>query len=231
MPDNPTTLPYPDIRLLVFCKAPVAGQVKTRLAPRLGAKNAAHCHEALALHTLQRCTRQALCPIELWCAPDTGHPFFRHCQERFPLSLHEQQGKDLGERMAHALATTLRAHRAAILIGTDCPLLDSTRLRQACEILQGPMDAVLTPTTDGGYALIGLRRFDATLFHEPEWGGPEVFRTSIQRLQQLQWRWHAQDPLWDIDTPADLERLRTLKTEPHRNQHLKDLLRTIGKLC
>jgi len=230
MPDSPNTPPYPDIRLLVFCKAPLAGQVKTRLAPRLGAIKAARCHEALALHTLQRCTRQALCPVELWCAPDIGHPFFRHCQENFPLSLHRQQGTDLGERMAHALTTTLRKHRAAILIGTDCPLLDSSRLRQACEILQGDTDAVLTPTTDGGYALIGLRRFDAALFNRPEWGGPQVFRTSAQRLQQLQWRWHAQDPLWDVDTPADLERLRTLKTGPQDDQQLKALLRTVAAL-
>jgi len=222
---------FPETRLLVFCKAPVAHQAKTRLMPCLGAENAARCHEALALHTLQRCTQQALCPIELWCAPDTGHPFFKHCQKLFPLSLHEQQGKDLGERMAHALATTLRKNRAAILIGTDCPLLDSARLRQACEILQGNTDAVLTPTTDGGYALIGLRRFDSTLFHDLEWGGPEVFRTTTQRLQQLQWRWHAQAPLWDIDVPADLDRLRALEIESHRDPHMSELLLNIDNLC
>ena len=60
---------YPDAVLLIFCKAPIAGQVKTRLIPTLTAEQAAQLHIELSLSTLQRAIQQPLCPVQLWCTP------------------------------------------------------------------------------------------------------------------------------------------------------------------
>jgi uncharacterized protein len=66
---------------------------------------------------------------------------------------------------------------------------------------------VFVPAEDGGYALIGLSRNDARVFEGINWGGTEVMAQTRERLRGLGWRWHELDTLWDVDRPADYQRL------------------------
>src|SRR3989344_6042489 len=109
--------------LIIFAKAPIPGETKTRLIPRIGSQGAVELHQHLVLHTLKTATQARLCPIELWCTPSPDHPFFQDCAQKFDVTLHTQQGIDLGQRMAHAIDTVLRYKRYVILIGSDCPSL------------------------------------------------------------------------------------------------------------
>lgn len=59
------TYQFPDSVLLVFCKAPIAGQVKTRLQPELSAEQAVAAHINLTQMTLDRAFQQKLCPVVL----------------------------------------------------------------------------------------------------------------------------------------------------------------------
>lgn len=147
---------FPTSRIQVFCKAPVIGSVKTRLIPYLGEHAATRLHERLAKQTIEVCKASRLAPIELWCMPDTEHDFFQQFADD-NTSLHVQQGSELGERMFTGIAHALLNERAdsVVLIGTDCPTLDSDYLRDALERL-GEFDAVVGPAEDGGYCLIGL---------------------------------------------------------------------------
>src|ERR1043166_3733924 len=111
-------------KLLVFAKAPVPGQVKTRLTPVLGATDAARLQQALTRHTLGCAIAAGVGPVELWCAPQVSHPFFADCADRFAVSLRDQPAGDLGSRMDAALADALATASAAIVIGTDCPAMD-----------------------------------------------------------------------------------------------------------
>lgn len=199
---------YPEAELLVFAKAPVAGQVKTRLAPAVGETEAAALHEWLALRTLHMATRARVAPVSLWCSPHTRHPFFRACRSTFDITLRTQRGRDLGERMANAVARTLAHSRYALLIGTDCPLLSCTDLVNAFAALQDGCDAVLGPAEDGGYVLIGLRRDLPELFCGVEWGSEWVLAQTRGCLSALGLRWHELPARWDVDRPVDLERLR-----------------------
>jgi len=70
------TYKYPDAVLMIFCKAPVTGQVKTRLTTELTAEQAMQVHIELTQRTLQLATMTNLCPVQLWCMPSTDHPFF-----------------------------------------------------------------------------------------------------------------------------------------------------------
>ncbi len=191
---------FPDARLIVFAKAPVAGQAKTRLAPALGEVGAAALHKRLVMHTLTTVTRAALCPVQLWCAPDTTHPFFAACQHSFPLTLHAQQGHDLGERMAHAIESNLKQGFNSAIIGTDCPALSAADFTQAFTLLQGGHHVVLAPAMDGGYVLIGLTRFSPVLFSGIRWGSDEVLAATRERVAQLQW------PLAELKTFQDIDR-------------------------
>jgi hypothetical protein len=185
--------------IIVFARAPVPGEAKTRLIPKLGAWRTARLHERLTLHAL-RTARLASGRVELHGT--RRHSFFRRLGVAFRL----QRGRDLGERMVHALS---KARRPAILIGTDCPVLTSADLRRAARWLRGGCDAVLAPAEDGGYALIGLRRARKEFFEGILWGGPQVYADTVKRLAG--YRWRALRRVWDLDRPEDLERFRSLR--------------------
>jgi len=197
--------------IVVFAKAPRPGAVKTRLIPLLGAEAAASLHAQLVEHTLATACASGIGPVELCCAPHTDDPFFAKCRSRYPISLTCQTQGDLGARMLAAFMRTLPHAGSVILIGSDCPALTASHLKQAAQALADGNDAVLIPAEDGGYALIGLNRCDARLFHDIEWGGAKVMRAARDRLRRLQWRWKELETLWDIDRPEDYQRLLTAR--------------------
>ncbi len=196
-----------EVRVVVFAKAPRPGAVKSRLIPLLGAAAAATLHARLVGHTLATACAAGVGPVELCCSPRTDDPFFGDCSKRYAISLTSQAEGDLGARMRDAFTRTLPAARHVILIGSDCPALTASHLRQAAHALTEGNDAVLTPAEDGGYALIGLTRCDALLFHDIEWSSASVMTSTRERLQRLQWRWTELETLWDVDRPADYQRL------------------------
>lgn len=189
--------------LLVFARAPQVGQAKTRLIPALGAEGAAALHAGLVERTLQTACGNAF-DVLLWCHPDTHHPFFRDCADRFPLGLHAQAGGDLGARMAHALNTALAQHDHAVLIGTDCPDLDVADLATAFQALRAGTDVVIGPATDGGYYLIGLKRHCDALFADIDWGTSLVMNQTLARATQLGLSMQLLANRHDLDTPQDL---------------------------
>jgi glycosyltransferase A (GT-A) superfamily protein (DUF2064 family) len=120
--------------------------------------------------------------------------------------------------MQHAAAATLAIAQRVLIIGTDCPALTTEDLRNAAAALNGHNDAVLVPAEDGGYALIGLKWWDARLFHDIAWGSAQVVATTRARLTAMRWRWHELAPTWDVDQPSDYERLRSSQLIPNLDQ-------------
>ena len=194
-------------RVLVFAKAPQPGTVKTRLMPLLGAEGAAALHRRLIEHTLEQAAAADAGPVELWCHPGDTDPFLNDCARRYGASLRAQAGADLGERMLQAFENALRISRTAVLIGTDCAVLEATHIRGAANALASGNEAVFCPAEDGGYALIGLARSCAGLFADIPWGGPLVMAGTRERLRQRGLRWIELATLWDIDRPEDYHRL------------------------
>src|SRR5258706_8956914 len=73
--------------VIVFARAPVPGQVKTRLVARIGEARAARLQAALTEQAL-RTARLARCgAVELHCTPGTRHAFFRSCGRKFDVRL------------------------------------------------------------------------------------------------------------------------------------------------
>jgi rSAM/selenodomain-associated transferase 1 len=185
-------------RIVIFAKEPVAGRVKTRLIPALGAAGAAK----LALEMLERTLAEARATglaVELCGDPD---PADWHAPLP-PVRFTAQGAGDLGERLSRAAERVLGEGDRILLIGADCPGLDRARLGAAAEALNGH-DAVIHPTCDGGYALLGLRRFDAALFTGIAWSTEHVAEQTITRIGALGWPLGVLETLRDIDEPADL---------------------------
>ena len=194
-----------DAAVIVFARAPLPGRAKTRLVPKLGAWGAARLQARLTERALLTALASRCGPVELHCTPRSRHPFFLREQRNLGISLEKQFGRDLGERMHHALRAALRRHRYAMLIGVDAPELRAADLRRALRLLRAGCDVVIAPAEDGGYALIACRRAPRPIFERIDWGGNEVYAQTVRRLEGLRWR--ALRTVWDVDRPADLDRL------------------------
>jgi uncharacterized protein len=194
------------LSILVFARAPQPGVAKTRLVPLLGPEGAAALHARLIKHTLSTVRRAAPHVLELHGTPEDD-PFLRYCAARYGAPLVAQIDGDLGARMGHAVENALTRAQGVLVIGTDCPSLTARHLAQAAQALARGQEAVLIPTEDGGYALLGLTRFDERLFTAVPWGTDSVMSTTRIRLAALGWTWSELDTLWDIDRPADVHRL------------------------
>lgn len=207
---RPPDYRYPDGRILVFARAPVAGEVKTRLAAHIGKQAAASVYQQLLCATLDMASASGLAAVELHVASQPGHPLFKSLADRWPLEIRLQQGVDLGQRMYHALQSALRQAAFAVLIGTDCPEMNAAYLQRACQLLDDGSAVVLGPADDGGYVLIGVRSCDERLFRAIPWGSDRVLQLTRERLQALQLRYTELDSLWDLDRPEDLRRWRSM---------------------
>lgn len=192
----------------VLAKAPLAGLAKTRLAPALGFAGAARAQRSFTLDTLQCARAAALGPITLWCAPDTQHRFFRAVRKQVDTCVAQASG-DLGARMGGAFQSHFAEHTGLplLLVGTDCPALTPGHLQQAARALQDH-DVVLIPAEDGGYVLIGMRRWVPQALEAITWSTDQVLLQTRQQLQACGASWLELEPLWDVDEPADWERLQ-----------------------
>ena len=183
--------------MIVFSRAPVPGRVKTRLAGKLGGWRAARLHMRLTRRALRTARDAGVGPVELHVTAD--HAAFDFFPEK-----HFQRGNDLGQRMYRAL----RRHRRAILIGADCPQLQPRDLRRAARMLCAGYRVVLSPTEDGGYALIAARHAPRAIFDGVVWGQAQVFEQTVKRLAGM--RWSQLRMLRDVDRPEDLDQIAPL---------------------
>jgi uncharacterized protein len=195
------------IAIAILAKAPLPGLAKTRLAPALGHDGAAALQARFIERAVETAHAAAIGPVTLWVAPDERHPAFQTIAALLGVPLARQPAGDLGLRMLVAMAA---ARGPAIVIGTDCPALTADHLRRAADALRSPADVVIIPVEDGGYALIGSRWPDPCLFLDMPWSTERVMGETRRRLSERRLSWRELPQLWDVDVPADLDRLRAV---------------------
>ncbi len=186
-----------------FARAPVPGQVKTRMQPHLSEDEACDLHRELVSWCCARLLEADRGPVELWVAGDTADALFQRCIEQGVTAVYPQCGADLGDRMLQALRSGLTRADNVILVGSDCPALNAAYLAQAAAALK-QSELVLGPAEDGGFVLIGASAIDARLFDGVEWGSAEVLATVAGNLEALGIPWSKLPTLPDIDRPEDL---------------------------
>lgn len=198
--------------ILLFARYPVPGKVKTRLVPALGPHNAARLHRRMTEHaaSIARtacgaddagkrsvtvcCTGGRLQDFRAWLGPELRYA--------------SQVSGDLGARLHEAFQTALRNSSAVICIGSDVPGITPTILRQAHEKLSDH-DVVLGPAADGGYYLIGMKRFFPELFASIDWGTEQVYKQTQEVISALGLLAAELPVLSDIDRPEDLTSLQS----------------------
>jgi rSAM/selenodomain-associated transferase 1 len=191
-------------RIVIFAKAPIPGKVKTRLTSALGEEGAAHLAQKMLLATVTEAQAAGLALPELCTTPPPDHPEWQPFLPSAKIRLTDQGDGDLGERLSRAASRVIREGENVLLVGSDCPGLERHKLGGAAAALV-VNDAVIHPTFDGGYALLGLRHFDASLFEDIAWSGPTVAADTISRIETLGWSLSVGETLRDVDEPEDLD--------------------------
>ena len=192
------------VAIAILAKAPLPGVAKTRLAAVLGADGAANLQARFIERTVTTAQSAAVGPVTLWVAPDLHHPVFQGIAAPLGVALRAQPEGDLGARM---MAAAEAANGPVIVVGTDCPALTAEHLRAAARALVDGIDVVIIPVDDGGYGLIGMQRPQPALFEGMTWSTSSVMAETRRRLTRLELSWREPARLWDVDRPADLDRL------------------------
>lgn len=222
----------------VMARAPSSGG-KSRLQPHLSDGRLRALREALLADTLRTVTRGHLRPPRPPPSPpvssvppekDGGGPseivvFVTPAEcgaevaalSGAAVACVPQADGDLGRRMCAAFTHLLQTlkYDAAILVGSDIPLLTTSHLDEARETVAMTGGVVVGPSDDGGYYLIGMRTVHAELFEGVEWGTASVLADTLRAADRAGVEARFIRAAYDVDTIADLRRLeRDLQTAP-----------------
>lgn len=181
-------------------KAPITGRVKTRLAEGIGTDNSTTFYRLMCEHLLSLTVPQNTDVIVAYDDEErTALPSYLEAK-----SLFYQSGNDLGERMKNAFeAVFAKGYKRAILVGSDIPDMDEPLFDEAFAHLL-THDAMLSPTEDGGYYLIGFHAhsFCKEAFEGISYSQSDVYANTLLKLSPLRIAKGAM--LRDIDTLEDL---------------------------
>ena len=194
--------------ILLFVKYPEPGRVKTRLAATVGADAAAQIYRRLVAAVLAGLP----CAEELVVAFDPPEKraeivawLGASPAGRRAVFLPQAAG-DLGARLERAFAETFAlGFENVAVIGSDCIELTPATFAATWQAL-GSHDAVLGPSTDGGYYLLALREPCAALFRDIAWSTDAVRAETLARAHAAGLRVQELAALPDIDTEADWRR-------------------------
>ena len=186
--------------LIIFVRPPELGKVKTRLAKTIGDERALAIYKLLLNHT-QQITQPLnfqkfiyyvdhVVDYDLW-----NHPGY---------TKRKQSGNDLGEKMQHAFNELFeQGFKKVLIIGSDCYQLQTPIIEEAVNLLN-TNGAVLGPTHDGGYFLLGMNEFHAQLFENKTWSTDQVLNETVSDLKSSNISYSLLNTLCDVDEEADL---------------------------
>jgi rSAM/selenodomain-associated transferase 1 len=208
MTPRSTAMPAAACAMAVMGKASIPGRAKTRLVPPLSPEEAARLNTAFLQDALGNVIAAGSQPYVAF-GPRGSEAFFR---EHLPaeVGLIEACLPNFGDCLHLAIETMLAAgHPAACVINSDSPTLPTRLLRAAARLLAEPGDhAVLGPSEDGGYYLLGLKRARRTLFEDIDWSTDRVAEQTRQRAAAAGLPLRVLDPWYDVDDLAALQRVR-----------------------
>jgi rSAM/selenodomain-associated transferase 1 len=198
----------------IMAKASAPGRTKTRLVPPLTFEQAAALNTAF----LQDVAGNLLLAASY--APIAGYVAFAPAgaEEFFEGTLPSNIGlidawlPNLGDCLLRTIEEIFaRGHASAVVLNSDSPTLPTALLVEAAGALAPPGErAVLGPSTDGGYYLLGLKTAHHRLFEEITWGTERVAAQTLERARELELDVHMLPPWYDVD---DVEGLRRLQHE------------------
>lgn len=182
-------------------KNPSLGKVKTRLATDIGDEKALEVYQSLLNKCRQECLKVEVNRYLYY------HEFIDHHDDWSQLffSKQKQIAGDLGTKIKAALLEVqVQSQSPMVIIGTDCYDLDHKAITLAFQALK-MTDVVIGPANDGGYYLLGCRKFYPELFENIDWSTDKVMRQTVLKVNQLGLNYFLLEERIDLDTFDDLK--------------------------
>ena len=195
----------------LMAKAPLVGEVKTRLVPPLTAHEAAElniCFLRDMAANIEGITKTpAASGLVVYTPAGSESAFAGVVPDEFELLL--QRGPTLGDRLCNATDDLLRqGYGAVCLINSDSPTLPRSILVRAMESLARDGDrVVLGAAEDGGYYLIGLKHAHRQLFNGIPWSTSDVLARTIERAAEINLPVELLPAWYDVDDRDTLAQL------------------------
>ena len=219
--ENKTLMP--EAIVCIFAKPPEPGSAKTRLIPELGAERAAELAEAFLQDTVAmvRTLPWAECIIAETAA--FVRSYFK------PEEVWLQSEGDLGERLEKVLRLALKRRPIVLALGADSPGVPAAYLESA-RLALTTADAVLGPSIDGGFYLIGLKDCPVGVLDGIQWSHSTTLAATKARLDQFGMKTVLINPWYDVDGHDDLERLRRqLANDPSMAPRTAEVLQRMSE--
>ena len=199
----------PACAIAVMAKASAPGRTKTRLCPPLEPVEAAAFNTAFIADIVANilAAGPTLAPYVAYGPAGAGH-FFDALLPPGVGRIEAAQpgfGACLRATLGHLLAL---GHPAAAVLNADSPTLPPALLAEMAEVLARPGDrAVLGPSTDGGYYVLGLKTPHRRLFEDIDWSTERVAAQTLERAAEIGLEVHLLPPWYDVDDAAALRLL------------------------
>ena len=200
-----------DTALIIFSRLPIGHETKTRLAPILSETQRKELHLAMWRDIFGEALKLRSTDIYLFW---TGSGDIEYYRQFIPDSfiLVKQEGNNLGERMRSAMRKIFAdGYKRAAIIGSDIPSVKAENISRAFDVLN-ESDIVIGPSKDGGYWLIGMRKYISESFGISSWGNSSVFDETVRTLSRLGISFGTADTLDDLDTPEDISIYKSINT-------------------
>ena len=209
--------------MICFTRVPKPGVTKTRLMPILCGDQCARLHTAF-LQDLASVYGKVEADLFVAYTADPAWEMLKDILSA-ACGFFPQVGKDLGEKMYHAIKQVLDlGYEQVILTGADLPLLTKTHLESGFAVLE-EKDVAIGPTSDGGYYLIGMKQPCRDVFRVEGYGGSNVFENTVMAAKDAGLSVGPALACDDVDTPDDLKDLaKTINPESHTGKYLKEIL-------
>ena len=206
------------IKAILMLRAPVEGQVKRRLAESIGDAAALMLYRWMGQRQLEGIPSSW--SVEVRFTPDCAGDRMEAWLGKGPRFAAQGAG-DLGERMRQAAEFSFdkEGFQKLIFLGADCLALDEKILVKAAHGLKDK-DFVLGPALDGGYYLLGMRRYESIVFENVNWGSSSVFAETVDRIRKSGASLELLETLSDIDDWESLEH--------EKNRIDRDIRETLG---
>ena len=195
--------------IIVFAKAPVPNQVKTRLLPVLSPEQAASLYQAFLVDWCNVLSTIDTADLVVAYTPPESRRALQDLIGEHAIYV-PQAGENLGERLISVARWTSDQHYTKFLfVGSDSPTLPIEYVKRALTLLES-RDVVIGPSMDGGYYLIGFSANGAklaipTIFEAIAWSTERVFRQTLEKIQPVKAKLGLLPPWYDVDTPAELQ--------------------------
>jgi rSAM/selenodomain-associated transferase 1 len=211
--------------IAVMAKASAPGRTKTRLVPPLTYDEAAALNTAFLqdiADNLLIAGRHAGIAGYAACAPSGSEDFFVGILPP-SIGLIDACLANFGDCLLHTIVEILaRGHGSAVVLNSDSPTLPTALLVETADVLAQPGErAVLGPSSDGGYYLLGLKTAHRRMFADIAWSTDRVAEQTLERAREIGLDVHMLPVWYDVD---DAEGLRRLGTELRRPRLAKPSL-------